>query len=115
MAITHLLTKDTCNSCKGDYLGSESWISGICPSCVISKLEDSTDLEWMANIDPPVMNIESYNRINADEFYHVVTDKNSRYRLVTHRNLMIRPWKFGKIHYSNKLESCVEWIKKRKK
>jgi hypothetical protein len=114
MDITPLLMKDKCSKCKSEFITSTGWLKSICPSCVIDAIEERTSYEWICPEDPAHSNINSYYSANPDEWYHVVDDKNTKYRLVSQSIYLMRPWKFKKIYFSNKLAKCVEWIKRRK-
>lgn len=114
MVTTHFLTMAKCKSCDTDFYRNDKWQMTICPSCVIQSLEVSTNFEWICNMDPPQEYLSSYNNVSSDEWYHVVIDKNENYRLINRRTMSMRPNKFGKVYYSNTLENCIQWIKKRK-
>lgn len=115
MVTIRLLTTDNCKSCKSDFLRSSTWHVNNCPSCFINEIEKGTDLKWISPHDPPMNNMTSYRKPTPDEWYHIIEDKNAKYRMISDRVFSMRPGRFNNIYYSNTLDNCLKWIKKRMK
>lgn len=110
----HLLTTDTCKGCKAKFMSADKYDVSVCPSCVISALEQGTKYTWICNMDPPLERFESYLLVDPSKWFHVVMIDNN-YLIVSKNTLSMRSDKFGKIHYSGNYENCMKWIKRQLK
>ena len=112
MDIIHLLTTDTCKGCNAKFMSADKYNVSVCPSCVISALEQGTKYEWICNMDPPLDSFKSYRQIDPSNWLHVIT-VSGEYRIVSSLFLSLRNNRFDKVHYSNTLENCIKWVKRK--
>lgn len=111
MAIIPLPITEYCNNCNEPYNVVGDWIPPVCPSCFIESLENISN--YVAGCDVPQQKYEMYINVSPDEWFYVVTDKTTKYRVVSKRMYFIKNKKYGDIFYQNKLKECLKWIERK--